>query len=68
MVVTKEDKIDFEKSAKCWICHKPIEKNDKKGRDHDYHSGKYRRCAHNKRNTLFRKAKFLPVIFHTFAG
>ena len=41
MIVTKEDKFDFVKATRCWICEKDFEEDDKKVRDHDHLTGKY---------------------------
>jgi len=42
MILTEEDKTNFEKAAECWICKKPFEDGEKKVRDHCHFSGKFR--------------------------
>ena len=41
---------------------------DKNVRDHCHYSGKFRGAAHNKCTSLFRKPKFVPVLFHNLRG
>ena len=72
MVMTPEDKINFEKATHCHICEVLIEEtNDeryKKVRDHCHLSGKFRGAAHNICNLKYRLPKFYPVIFHNLSG
>ena len=69
MVMTQEDKIDYEKATHCHICEEEIDKDeDIKVRDHCHLTGKYRGAAHNKCNLKFRLPKFYPVIFHNLSG
>jgi len=68
MILTEEEKTNFEKAAECWICKNPFEDGEKKVRDHWHYSGKFRGAAHNKCNLLFRKPKHVPVIFHNLSG
>ena len=37
-------------------------------RDHCHYSGKFRGATHSKCNLLFRKPKYVPVIFHNLSG
>ena len=55
MMMTEDDKIDFDNATLCWICQKDF-------------TGKYRGAAHQKCNELFRKPKFVPVKFHNLSG
>ena len=73
MVMTKEDKIDYEKATHCHICESgiPREGDDprfKKVRDHFHLTGKFRGAAHSMCNLKFRLPKFYPVIFHNLSG
>ena len=73
MVMTPEDKIDYEKATICHICEGGISKevNDprfKKVRDHCHLTGKFRGAAHDKCNIEYRLPKFYPVIFHNLSG
>jgi len=68
LITTSQDKIDFKKSTKCWICGKDFIEGDKKVGDHCHYSGRFKGGAHNKCNSLFRKPKFVPVIFHNLSG
>ena len=67
MIMTDEDKIGFDNATKCWICEDFIV-GEKRVRDHDHFSGKCRGCVHQKRNSLFRKPKFVPITFHSLSG
>jgi len=68
MILTEEEKTDFEKAVECWIWKNPFEDGEKKVRDHCHYSGKFRGAAHNKCNLRFRKPKHVPVIFHDLSG
>ena len=45
-IISEEDKKRFQSSNKCWICNKLFTDEDKKVRDHDHITGKYRGSAH----------------------
>ena len=64
MIMNEEDKANFETSTNCWICQKDFEEGEVRVRDHCRFTGKYRDAAHQKYNALFRKPKFVPVLFH----
>ena len=69
MVMTKEDKINYEKATICHICEEEIDKEgDIKVRDHCHLTGKFRGAAHSMCNLKFRLPKFYPVIFHNLSG
>jgi len=63
VVMTEDDKIDFDNATQCWICQKDFTEKDKKVRDHCHFTGKYRGAVHQKCNAFFRKPKFVPVFF-----
>lgn len=63
--LTDEENEEFIKSECCHICNKKYKKTDKKVRDHDHLTGKYRGSAHNRCNLNFHLKNFkLPVFFH----
>ena len=74
ILMTDEDKIDFETATHCFICgdkFKNSYKNEKeaekykKVRDHCHFTGKYRGCAHSICNLNFCNRYFkIPVFFH----
>ena len=74
MLMTDEDKKDFETATHCFICgdkFKNSYKNEKeaekykKVRDHCHFTGKYRGCAHSICNLNFCNRYFkIPVFFH----
>ena len=66
--LTTQELREFLKAPICWICQKRFEENDKKVRDHDHFTGKFRGAAHNKCNLQFKKPQFTPVIFHNLSG
>ena len=68
MILTEEEKTNFEKARECWICKNSFEDGEKEVRDHCHYSGKFRGAAHNKCNLIFRKPKHVPVIFHNLSG
>ena len=66
--LTTQELREFLKAPICWICQKKFQENDKKVRDHDHFTGKFRGAAHNQCNLQFKKPKFTPVIFHNLSG
>ena len=67
MIFGKEEKIEYEKATRCWICQGEFDKDDKV-RDHCHYTGKFRGAAHNKCNLKYSKPKFIPVVFHNLSG
>ncbi len=79
MIMSDFDKIDFEKSEKCYACgikfgtERKNEKTKKKEkvikcRDHCHITGKYRGAACDKCNLRMRVPRFVPVLFHNLEG
>ena len=66
--LTTQEQTEFIKAKICWICQKRFNEKDKKVRDHDHFTGKFRGAAHNQCNLQFKKPKFTPVIFHNLSG
>ena len=66
--LTTQEQTEFIKAKICWICQKKFQEKDKKVRDHDHFTGKFRGAAHNQCNLQFKKPKFTPVIFHNLSG
>ncbi len=65
MIMTDEDKKDFENAKECHICKKQFTKDDVKVRDHCHYSGRYRGCAHKTCNLKLNYQKYkIPVFFH----
>ena len=78
MILTEEDKADFEAAKSCWICTKPLAGKKLKGglvdskvRDHDHITGKYRGAAHGSCNlqlSITPDEVVIPVVFHNLRG
>ena len=66
MIITPQDKIDYEKATHCHICDEPLDGD--KGRDHCHISGKFRGAAHNRCNLNHKFPKTIPVVFHNLRG
>ena len=68
LVMTVDEKEEFERSNICWICDKFIENGYNKVRDHCQRTGKYRGSCHWKCNINLKVTKKLVVIFHKSKG
>ena len=76
MIFGEKEKERFEEETVCWICKKEFDytadengyKKNKKVRDHCHYTGRYRGAAHNYCNIVYRKPKYVPVVFHNLSG
>ena len=71
MIFGNDEKTEYDKTTKCWICNGEFSDKDdkyKKVRDHCHFTGKFRGAAHNKCNLKYKKPKFTPVVFHNLSG
>ena len=79
MIMSDFDKIDFEKSEKCYACgirfgterkNERTKKKEKivKCRDHCHITGKYRGAVCDKCNLRMKVPRFVPVLFHNLEG
>ena len=66
--MTEKEKLEFWQARECGICKKPFLRGQKKVRDHDHETGKFRQAAHNHCNLKFQKPMHIPVIFHNLRG
>ena len=67
ILLTKEEKINYNDQKMCYICKKVFDKSDKKHhkvKDHCHYTGKYRGAAHNICNLRYKVPKEIPVVFH----
>ena len=62
--LTEQEVIDFNNAKECFICNKEFTDKDKKCRDHDHYTRKYRGPAHNSCNLMYKVPKFIPIVFH----
>ena len=53
MKMSTEDMIHFKNATHCSICEEPIDKAEKRCRDHDHLTGAYRGCTHQKCNLTY---------------
>ena len=67
IIITKEDKEDFEDNNICRFCDKKL---IDKIRDHSHLTGKYRGHAHSKCNINVKQSQsnFITVILHKFSN
>ena len=69
MDISPEEQVLFDNADKCYMCNKQFIEGDKKVRDHDHSTGKYRGACHNKCNLNFNLKNFkLPVFVHNLKG
>jgi hypothetical protein len=68
IVMTKDDDKNFKRACCCSICGECFKDGDKKCRDHDHRTGKYRGATHEKCNINYFVNRSLPVVFHNLRG
>ena len=68
MIFKTQEKLQYEKETRCWICKGKFDDKDVKVRDHCHFTGRYRGAAHNSCNLKYRKPNFTPVVFHNLRG
>ena len=68
MIISEEDKGQFQSSKPCWICEKLIDNDDEKIRDHCHVTGKFRGAAHWSCNINLQLTKNVSVIFRSLRG
>ena len=68
LIMSEEDEKTFQSSDKCWMCNKLFTDEDKKVRDHDHITEKYRGCAHSDSNINLKLNRKVSVIFHNLRG
>ena len=57
LFMSVKDEKRVQSSNKCWICNKLFTDEDKKARDHDQITGKYRGFAHSDCNSNLKLTK-----------
>src|SRR5436190_7373465 len=62
LTMTEADQIVFDNATICHICKGPLD--EKKVKDHDHSTGKFRGAAHNSCNLNYQVSNKIPVIFH----
>ena len=68
MILTKQDKIDYENAKVCYVCKHIFTKQNRKVRDHCHVLGNYRGAACNTCNLGMKLPNTIPVVFHNFRG
>ena len=64
MILTEEERRQFEEETICHICEKKINPGDAIAIDYDHFTQKYRGKAHGACNLNFRKSFAVQIIFH----
>ena len=57
LIMSEEEKKQFQLSNACWICKKLIDNDDEKVRDHCHVTGKFRSAAHGSCNINLQLTK-----------
>ena len=65
IIMTEDDKTDFDTATKCFVCGKGFQEGDKKVCDHYHFTSKYRGCAYDDCNLAFSMRYYkIPVFLH----
>ena len=62
--LTEQEVIDFNNAKECFIWNKEFTDTDKKCRDYDHYTGKYRGPALNSCNLIYKVPKCIPIVIH----
>ena len=62
--MTKKDDVDFESSAKCWVCGNRYVDGNVKAKNHCHITGKYSCSAHRDYNIKLKLSYKIPIVFH----
>ena len=68
LIMSEEEKQQFQSSNTCWICENLIENDNEKVRNHCHITEKFRGAAHWSCNINLQLTKNVPVIFHNLRG
>ena len=68
MIISEEDKGQFQWSNPSWICEKLIDNDDEEVRDHCHGTGKFRGAVHWSCNINLQLTKNVSIIFHSLRG
>ena len=68
LIMSEEEKQQFQSSNTCWICENLIENDNEKVRNHCHITEKFRGAARWSCNINLQLTKNVPVIFHNLRG
>ena len=66
--LTNEQRKEYNKAKKCYICSKLFKEDDIKVRDHCHYTGEYRGPAHMSCNLRYKIPSYIPVMAHNLSG
>ena len=66
--LTNEQRKEYNKAKKCYICSKLFKEDDIKVRYHCHYTGEYRGPAHMSCNLRYKIPSYIPVVAHNLSG
>jgi len=68
VIMTRDDWVKYNGAKCCYVCNGKFTKENKKVRDHNHITDKYRGAACDSCNKQLRLTNIIPIVFHNLKG